>query len=293
MKIMLLQEWIGYCMTTDTSMEKMMYMRGPTRHGKGTILKVIGDLVGKDQVASPRFKKLAGQFGLQSLVGKLVCLIGDARDDKGGATLLESLEVLLSIVGRDALQVDRKFLSQVEGNSLSCRITIAANAFLNLPDTAGAMDSRLLILDFQKPVTTRDNSLKDTLGLEVQGIALWALQGLKRLRENGCFTEPASSVAALQEWKLYNNPLASFLAECTNVDLKGHVSRIQLFDCWEKWATAKKFSVGTCSQFFNDISTIATHARVDKVAVGESNEVIYRGMSVTKDAARRYLGRPN
>ena len=291
-KIALLQEWIGYCMTTDNSFEKMMYMRGPTRVGKGTILKMIGHLVGKDQIASPRFKKLAGQFGLQSLRGKMVCLIGDARDDKGGATLLESLEVLLSIVSGDALQVDRKNLTQIEGESLTCRITIASNTFLNLPDTAGAMESRLLLLDFQRPVLKLDETLKDTLPEEVQGIAVWALDGLRRLRKNRKFTEPASSIEALQEWKKTNNPLHSFLEECTTQDQKGIVPQNMLFDCWEKWAFTKRFNVGTKSQFFNDLTTLATYATRGSVQAGDRNEIVYKGFKLTNDAQRRYLGRP-
>ena len=37
----LLQEWFGYCLTGDTSQQKMMLMVGPRRSGKGTIARVL------------------------------------------------------------------------------------------------------------------------------------------------------------------------------------------------------------------------------------------------------------
>lgn len=294
-KIALLQEWLGYCMTSDISMEKMLYMRGPTGHGKGTILNIISHLVGKKNVASPQFKKLADNFGLQSLIGKLVCLIGDARDDRAGASLVGALEVLLSIVGGDELQIDRKFLPRVEGIKLTTRITIASNIFLNIPDPSGAMERRLMLLDFQKKVTEdqRDHTLKQRLPEEIAGIAAWALEGLRRLRLNGAFTVPASSLTAMQEWKLFNNPLASFLDECTTADPKGVVPRRMLFDGWNSWAGAKRLPVGTKSQFFNDIVTLATYVSQDSMEIGGRQEIIYRGLAFTSDAARRYLGKPS
>ena len=293
-KVLLLQEWLGYCMTADISMEKLLYMRGPTGHGKGTILNVISHLVGKRNVASPQFKKLADNFGLASLVGKLVCLIGDARDDRAGATMAQALEVLLSISGGDELQIDRKFLTRLEGVKLMTRITIASNIFLNIPDPSGAMERRLMILDFQKKVTEeqRDHTLKQRLVAEVPGIAAWALEGLRRLRLNGRFTVPESSEEAMQEWKLFNNPLASFLDECTVQRANEFITRRMLYDGWEKWTAARRLPVGTKSQFFNDILTLATYVSQEGKDESGKNELIYRGLMFTPDAARRYVGRP-
>lgn len=290
-KISLLQEWMGYCMTPDTSMEKMLYMRGPTGSGKGTVLSVVQQLVGDEQAATPQFDGLSEGFGLQSLVGKLVCLIGDARD-VGGALQMKSLQVLLSIVGRDALQINRKFKEHLEGNRLTCRITIAANTFLNIPDSTGALQRRLSLLEFSKTITKPDITLKDRLKGETAGIALWALTGLRRLRTQGYFTTPVSSAAAMEEWKLYNNPLASFLEECIDVTEKGLMPRRMLWDAWVKWAEQHKQRVATKTQFFNDMMTLATYATTDSVPVSGGNEIIYRGITLTREAARRYCGKP-
>ena len=91
---------------------------------------------------------------------------------------------------------------------------------------------------------------------------------------------------------MYNNPLASFLEECVEVTPKGITPRRMLWDAWVRWADQHKQRVYTKTQFFNDVMTLATYATTDSVPVGGANEVIYRGMSLTRDAARRYLGKP-
>ena len=49
----LLQDFMGYLLTPDTSHQKMLLMIGPKRSGKGTIGKVIEQLVGKQSVCNP------------------------------------------------------------------------------------------------------------------------------------------------------------------------------------------------------------------------------------------------
>ena len=38
-----LQEWFGYCLTADTRLQKMLFLIGPKRSGKGTIARVLRD----------------------------------------------------------------------------------------------------------------------------------------------------------------------------------------------------------------------------------------------------------
>ena len=75
----LLQEWFGYCLLPDTSQQKILMLVGPTRSGKGTVGRVLAGLLGPESVAGPSFGTLAGQFGAQSLVGKSLAVVGDAR----------------------------------------------------------------------------------------------------------------------------------------------------------------------------------------------------------------------
>lgn len=291
-KIALLQEWMGLCMTPDASYERMLFMRGAPASGKGTVLSVIQALVGNAQTATPRFGELAGPHALSPLLGKLVCLIDDARPTAGAHTN-QCLEVLLSIVGRGRLSINPKFKQQIEGTMLTCRITIASNTFLSIPDTTGALQRRLLLLEFQRSFASNpDIHLKDKLATETAGIALWALKGLRRLRTTNKFTIPQSSMEAMEEWKSFNNPLSSFLDECTTIEPEGSVSRAMLYDAWMGWSEAHRQPVSSKSQFYNDMMFLATYATTCAVEDRGRNEIVYKGLTLRPDAARRFLGRP-
>lgn len=283
-KIELLQEWLGYCLTPDTSRQKMMYFRGESGSGKGTILNVLQQLVGSSQHASSSLSQLAEPFGLQPLIGKLVCVIGDARVSRN-MDAMRGLEVLLGITGNDAMQINRKFKDQLEGTILTARITIASNEFLDVPDHAGAMLRRLNVIQFSR--SFRDNpdvTLPVRLAEEIAGIAAWALIGLKRLRDQGGFTVPASSVAALQEWERDTNPLIAWMQDCTEEAENVITSKQELYDCWTKWASETHRQQWTRSVFLRRLFGNASSLSDAGTGV--------KGINLQPSAARRYTGRP-
>lgn len=281
-KIELLQEWFGYCLTPDTSRQKMMYMRGESGSGKGTILNVLQNLVGPSQHASSSLSQLAEQFGLAPLIGKLVCVIGDARLSRN-ADAMRGLEVLLGITGNDAMQINRKFKDQLEGTFLTARITIASNDFLDVPDHSGAMLRRLNVIQFSRSFKDNpDVTLPARLAEETEGIATWALVGLKRLREQGSFTVPESSTAALQEWERDTNPMVSWLEDCTTRG--GITSKDELYGCWSAWAAEGRRATWTRSVFLRRMMSNAPQLQDAGLNV--------KGVTINQHAGRRYLGKP-
>ena len=85
-------------------------MIGPKRRsGKGTIFRVLGALLGKENVVSPTMAALNTGFGLQPLIGKIAALVPDARFNSRHDAITERL---LSISGEDALTIDRRSTSQ-------------------------------------------------------------------------------------------------------------------------------------------------------------------------------------
>lgn len=290
---LLLQEWMGYCMTPDVSMQKLMYLRGVTGSGKSRVMEVIEALVGADQSVTTTFSDISGPFGVAPLVGKLACLIWDARAGVAStAQTIRGLEVLLNISGDDGVQVNRKFKEALDQH-LTARITIASNGLISLPDTAGASLRRLNIIEFNRSFANNpDTTLPAKLKAEIAGIANWALEGLRRLRENGKFTVPDSSVSAMEEWRVTTNPIASFLLECTEADPDESESRDELYACWVGWAKEKRQVHVSKTEFWNAVPMQAPGVRTEAEPAGERNRVMYRGIKIVQDIARRYIGRP-
>ena len=62
----------------DNQYERLLLLVGPPRGGKGTVLEVMGAMLGEAQAATTSFTKLSSRFGLAPLVGRLAAILPDA-----------------------------------------------------------------------------------------------------------------------------------------------------------------------------------------------------------------------
>ena len=138
----LLAEWFGYVVSGRLDLQKIFLNVGPTRGGKGVIARILGELVGRQNVAGPTLNSLGGDFGLAPLIGKPLAVISDAGFvGRDGGTVIERL---LSISGEDTLTVNRKYRDQWTGK-LPSRLHIISNELPRLGDASTAIVGRILV----------------------------------------------------------------------------------------------------------------------------------------------------
>jgi putative DNA primase/helicase len=290
-KVDLLNEWFGYCLTPDTRMHKMMMLRGPRRSGKSTTLDVLHNIVGRDQCVSTNFAQLASDFALQPLVGKLCAIMGDARLPTKTDNM-RALEVLLNIVGEDPQQINRKYLPSLASHKLTTRFTISTNELPELPDHSGALEARLLILDFKTSFVGREDwDLKAKLREETAGIVVWALDGLRRLREQGRFTMPESAKESLREWRTTTSPMAGFLEECCDEVPEEEVTKEELYEAWTKWSGERGMRPLPKGRFYERVKANAPNVLSTTYERGGHKFSVYKHMRLKRWAAKQYLGR--
>jgi putative DNA primase/helicase len=219
----LLQEWFGYCLTADTSQQKILLVVGPKRAGKGTIARVLTALVGQANVAGPTLGSLASNFGLAQLLNKPVAVISDARFSGRAAEQAVVVERLLSISGEDTLTIDRKNREHLTVR-LPTRFTILTNELPRLTDASGALPSRLLILQLGNSwYGKEDTGLGERLLAERPGVLLWAVEGLRRLRSRGRFQQPASGEETASRLVELSSPVTAFVQERCELGPKNSV----------------------------------------------------------------------
>jgi len=291
-RIALLQEWFGYNMVADTSQEKLMLFIGRPASGKSTTLEVLQAVLGKDQCAKSSFKHLCSDFGLQPLMGnKLAVILPDAHVPRQ-VDATQALEVIKSIVGRDGVTINRKYLPQLPDYTLTCRFTIAVNELPELPDHARSLERRLNILHF--PITfegREDRTLKERLPREAAGIAIWALQGLRRLRERGEFTVPESSGTVMDEFRRFLTPIAEFIDECCEMgDYQTY--KQQLYEAWKAWAKDHGIRPSVPSRFGQRFLAQLPAITRTRLRAGDLRPWVYNGVQLTASARTTYLGKP-
>lgn len=209
-----LQEIFGYCLTADVSQEKIFFITGPKRAGKGTILKVLQALVGIENSIWPTLGSLGERFGLEPLVRKRLVIISDLRLDARKSTI-PLVEMLLRISGRDYVVAEKKNISERWEGQLRTRIVIASNEVPRLEDSSGVIESRIIPLKLSVSFYGREDlSLSRDLMRELPGILNWALTGLLRLRERGYFRRPASARKVERRLAEVSNFDAAFMDQC-------------------------------------------------------------------------------
>jgi putative DNA primase/helicase len=230
----LLQEWFGYCLTSDTSQQKMLFMYGPKRSGKGTVARVLSHLIGLGNVCGPTTSSLAGDFGLQPLIGKSLAVVSDARFS--GEKIAIVVERLLTISGEDIVSIDRKFLPSLS-MQLGTRFMFLSNELPRLNDASGALAGRFLILRLTQSFYGReDPQLTNKLLAELPGILNWSIEGWKRLRERGHFVMPQSAEEAVRELDELSAPIKAFLSQRCVVGAGHRVWVDDLYAAWCAWS---------------------------------------------------------
>ena len=232
-QVELLQDWFGYCLTPDTSQQKMRLLVGPKRSGKGTIARILTRLIGPGNVVGPTTSSLAGPFGLQPLVGKSLAIVSDARFSGEGIAAV--VERLLCISGEDALTVDRKYLGAVTLR-LPARFMLLTNELPRMTDASGALAGRFLILRLTQSFYGReDTNLTSKLAVELPGILLWAIEGWKRLHDRGRFVQPRNVEDAVRELEDLSSPVGAFVREHCDVGPGYRVTVDDLYASWKRW----------------------------------------------------------
>ena len=237
----LLQEWFGYCFTSDTSRHKFMTLVGPPRAGKGLIAKILEAILGSSSTGSFDFRSISGDFGLEGMQNKLLAISHDVRDMTGEINRV--LDVFLRMTAGDVMAIQRKGKTSIE-IPFPAKMMILTNTVPEFRDAAGAVMSRMLVVQLQNSFVGRENvGLIDELKAELPGIVRWGLQGLQRLMQKGRFTVPESEAEIRQEILEASSPLHVFAKDCLVFDHRAATSKDWLYEEYKAWCTDNGFKL--------------------------------------------------
>jgi putative DNA primase/helicase len=251
-----LQEWFGYVLSGRTDQQKILLMVGPSRSGKGTIARVLKELVGRDNLAGPTLAGLGTNFGLSTLVGKPLAVISDARLDNGSNNS-QVVERLLTISGEDTIDIDRKY-REVWTGKLPTRLMILTNELPYFGDSSGVIAKRFIVLNMRVSwLGKEDTTLMDKLTAEMPGMLNWALDGLARLESTGRITEPSCSREAVTTMQDTASPTSAFVRERCTTGPTCSVPVDTLWAVWREWAEDNGVrAIGTKQMFGRNLLSV-------------------------------------
>lgn len=252
---LLLQEYMGYLVSGRTNMHKALMIVGVGRAGKGTIQRVLTSLMGHANVAAPTLNSLNEDFGAESLIGKPLAILADARDGSSRFGGNRAVERILNIVGEDTLSINRKGEKYWVGR-LPTRIVLMSNENPRFTDASGAIVNRFvgfrLVRSFEGK---EDRHLDSKLEAELPGIFLWCLEGLERLRRQGRFTVPETQAELLTDIKAAAAPVTTFVSDTFEVtgQREDWLPLTDVFARYRTWCDANGHHPTTSTELGNRI----------------------------------------
>lgn len=232
--IPLVQEIVGYLLTTNTASQKAFVFWGPARTGKSTLLWVVEYLLlGKKNVSNIPWQEIGDKFKTAELLGKLANVFSDLPSKS-----IDDTGIFKVVTGEDYLMAEKKNKNPFKFKPFA-RLVFSCNELpRNYVDRTEGFYRRLIIVPFNRQIEKSkiDKALKYKFQEEKEGILNWALEGLKRLYENNFeFSENELTDGVKKEYKRENNNVISFVEECCELDGLFSCSRIELYESYKEF----------------------------------------------------------
>jgi putative DNA primase/helicase len=213
-----LQEFIGYSLTSHTKFQKALIIQGPGGNGKSVLVDVARCLVGSANSTALNLQQICGsekKFAVASLRGKLLNVVGE-----NPTRIQNELETLKSLITGDTIHGEFKGIQGFYFKPFA-KYMFIMNELPKFNDSTIANYRRWLVIKSTTHVYGDDADREITERLcteaEIEGIIAWAMGGLKRLYQQNNFTKSGEITANVEEMARGGNSVEGFIQECCTV----------------------------------------------------------------------------
>ena len=234
--IAFLEEWAGYCLTTDVSYQKALMLYGIPGTGKSVFATMLETFIGGENASSESLQKIEeDKYRAAKLYGKRVNICSDIPSTK-----MHKTEVFKKLVsGLDTIDAENKYQDPFKFKN-KAKLTFSANKIPEGPKDP-AFYERFCLIEFGNKFRGTDKDDKKliqklTTDTELSGFLNVALEGLKRLYENDKFSYNKTFEETEREYILNSNPVAFFMDKCTVISDQDIESTL-LYLSYVDWST--------------------------------------------------------
>ncbi len=273
-----IQKFFGYCLTRETRYEKALLLIGPGGDGKGTLLRVLGKMVGAENCSHVSMKALEDQFYVSKLVGKLLNV----------STEIESKafysEVFKAIVSGDEIGASFKHQTPFDFQPF-CKMAFSSNRYPRILDNSEGFWRRIIVVEMNNRFEARgkaDLYLEEKLYTELSGIFAWALEGLDLLRKEG-FKKPRALAKTLLDYKRANNPIQCFMEDCIEIVEGAQTTKKELYNAYKSYSRQWGYGQAGVTTFGRELHNLIPDLGTSRRSLG-SRERCYVGVKLIDDS---------
>lgn len=201
-------EYLGYCMTTDTRMQKFLMVVGEGGTGKSVVIHLFQRVIGMKNCSCISLQDLNRRFYATGLLGKLLNACGDIP-----CKALDSIDVLKKAVGEDSLIYEKKNQDALQFTS-HAKLLFSSNGMPdNVEEKSDAFYRRLLILEMNHKPAVKDPRLKKRMDKETDYAIMMAMDALHIMYEQGALAESENSRRCVQEARKSADSVMAFICD--------------------------------------------------------------------------------
>ena len=269
---LILQELSGYSLTMDTHHEKAFVLIGKGKNGKSVFIETLAFIVGEENTSRVQPTEFGKPFLTIPIMGMLLNVCSDLESHE-----IVNTGMLKSIISGEPVTDSYKFKDRITFTPF-CKLVFGTNVAPKITDRSAGFLRRLVFIGF--PITiaeeARDKRLKEKLRSEADGIFLWALEGLRRLRKQDGFTRSQTGTDMLEEYRFSNNPVLQFTEDFIEPgDPSDKVGKQELYEIYSRWSEASGYRAMGISGFYKVL-----RQEVDLGEVRESSKGLRRRVIV-------------
>jgi len=240
-KIETVQEYAGYALHRGAMpYSKALLLVGSGSNGKTTFLNVVRALIGSEYTTSKPVHKFDEDNHVADLYGALANIDADLSE---GSLSSEGIATFKRLVGGDEIDA-RKLYEDAFSFKPTAKHLYACN---QVPDVSKYVNDhdiafwrRWIIVEFPNyiPPSEQDEDLVDKLTTEesLSGVLNWAIDGWKRLRDEGQFTNAEGHDETRRRWQSWGESVEKFISECVERDEDAdRLTTGQAFDRYRAW----------------------------------------------------------
>ena len=273
-----LQEFIGYCLIPSNKGQRMMVLKGSGGEGKSQIGAVLSALFGGNMKDGSIGKISENRFARADLEDILLCVDDDMRME----ALRQTNYVKSIVTAQGKMDLERKGRQSYQGWMFARLLAFSNRLAVPLDRSDGFYRRQLVLTTRERPAGRVDDpDLAEKMKAEVEGIFLWAFEGLRRLVSNNFkFTESQRTRANREAVKRDNNNVFDFLESEGYIRLRADasISSKELYEVYQVY----------CAE--NGLTAMKPRSFSDVVIASQGKYHLEYCNNVTNAAGRRVRG---
>ena len=208
-----IEEMIGYTLLRRNELGKSFILTGDGSNGKSTLLDLINELLGEENISSVSLKDLSDRFKTFQLDGKLANIGDDISNE-----YIPDNSTFKKLVTGEKVNVERKGKDPYDFRNYS-KLIFSANELPRINDLSGGLKRRLVFIPFNAKFSKRDEDydpfIKDkiTTTAAIEYLLKIAIDGLYRILNNNSITYSKACDQVWDEYEAINNPVISFIED--------------------------------------------------------------------------------